>query len=67
MRATKTGDIFIEVGEDRAKSPWIARFLANSSRRAVDEVIPIRKEGTRLVITPNATGNGSWAILLETP
>ena len=67
MRATKTGDISIEVGEDRAKSPWIARFLANSSRRAVDEVIPIRKEGTRLVITPNATGNGSWAILLETP
>ncbi|MEK0450266.1 MAG: hypothetical protein RL088_2534 [Verrucomicrobiota bacterium] len=67
MRATKTGDISIEVGEDRAKAPWVARFLVNSSRRAVDEVIPIRKEGTRLVITPNTIGIGSWAILIETP
>jgi hypothetical protein len=67
MRSTKTGDISIEIGEDRAKEPWIARFVANSSRRAVDEVIPIRKDRTRLVITPNATGAGSWAILLEAP
>jgi hypothetical protein len=67
MRATRAGEISVEIGEDRVKSPWIARFLSSSSRRAVDEIIPIRKDGTRLVITPNTTGIGSWAILLETP
>jgi hypothetical protein len=67
MRSTKTGEIAIEIGEDRAKNPWIARMIASSSRRNADEVLPIQKDGTRLVITPNTSGSSSWAVLIESP
>ncbi len=67
MRSTKTGEIAIEVGEERVKNPWLARFLGSSSRRNDDEVLLVRKDGTRLVITPNTSGANSWAILVESP
>ncbi len=66
-RLARVGEIALEVGEARANNPWVARMLSNSLRTVPDEIIPIRAEGSRLFITPNAVTIAQWAVLLETP
>ncbi len=67
VRAIPVGQLAIEVGEDRAKNPWLARLVAGSVRQGVNDVIPIRVDGSRLLITPKATTSAPWAVLVETP
>ncbi len=67
LKLTPIGEISVEVGEDRAKNPWIARMVHNSLRRAPDEIIPLKVDGSRLLITPTTTTIATWAVMLEMP
>ena len=66
-KPTPVGELTIEVGEARAKKPWIARMLQNSIRGATDQIVAVKTEPTHLILTPNATTTATWAVLVEMP
>ncbi len=70
-RATPIGEVVLEVGAKQAGKPWIATPLQSTLRRAFSEVgktvIPLRREGTRLVLDVGASALDAWGVLVETP
>ena len=61
------GDITLEVGETRAAKPWIARHIAGAVKAGVNDILPIRVDGSRLIVAPKATTNTAWVVLVEQP
>ena len=67
IRPGLIGDIAVEVGEDRAKNPWLARYMSLTTRKVADELVPMRVERNRVILTPTALNIAPWAVLLEMP
>lgn len=65
--AIPIADITLEVGETRATKPWIARHIAGAVKVGVNDILPIRADGPRLIVAPKATTNTAWAVLVEQP
>jgi hypothetical protein len=70
-RATPIGEVVLEVGAKQAGKPWVATPLQSTLRRAFSDagktVIPLRRDGTRLVLDVGATALDAWGVLVETP
>jgi hypothetical protein len=67
IKVGPVGELAVEIGEDRAKDPWLARTLAMAGRRGTDEIVPHRIEGSRVVLSQKLLNISPWALLLETP
>ncbi len=70
-RAASIGEVVLEVGAKQAGKPWVATPLQSTLHRAFADagktVIPLRREGSRLVLDVGATALGAWGVLVETP
>ena len=66
-RTLPVGEITLEVGEALVAKPWLARHIAGTVKAGVNDILPIRVDGTRLIISPKATTSVAWAVLVELP
>ena len=70
-KTTPFGEIALEVGEAQAAKPWVATALQSTVHRAfldkTKTIIPLRRDGTKLILDIGATALDAWGVLVETP